>query len=798
MTFVLYLATAVAIVALAHRVMTPVGRAAAIVLLLLPLVFTGRALLTGRVYAPVELTYASQPLWSMRDELHVPEPHNRMLSDIAFQMIPWREALRRAVAAGEWPLLNRFEACGDPLAGAGQPAPFSPFTWLALLLPPAASFGFTASIAFLLAALGAFLLLRELGASELASIVAAIVFTFGTPIALQILWPLGFAWALLPLVLVSARRVVHQPSFRSASVLTAMLTLEAVSGHPETLLHVVAIGAVYGLFELAVARERGRAIAVSLAAGILALLLSAIAILPMLDATTQTSEHRVRSEWYARGPLRERPGATRAALLGDLLPFARASLGNPLVARAEAGSLALALAAFGLAASRRRERWFFGVATAVALLASADAPPVAQFLHRLPLFNVAFNDRLGAFVPLCLAVLTALAIDALSDRAAAPIVAVLVILAACAASMRPGSVDRLLFAAETVPLALAAIALLLPAASLSASLRDTLPARFVRGQTWSTFQRARSAQATHGAAAQTTRGAQLTLLALILIQRAVSAGSLVPANDARIAYPPVPLLSHIPRGGEPFRIVATGPALFPNIATMYGLEDARALTATTFTPFEETYPAWCRRSGFGFNQVDDLSRPFLSFLNVRYALTDVADAVPDGWRSVAADRGMRLVENLRVLPRAFVPRNVRVGVENDVEDMTAASDFADLAWIAAGGVPRDEPNGPGALSLRRRKLGFTIDATMQRAGWIVISQAAWRGWQATVDGAPTPLVRANHAFLAVHVAAGAHLVRLTYLPRAFVIGRAVTLGTLLLLALGAMLKLAGHMHEARF
>lgn len=763
MTFVLYAATAAAIVALAHRVVTPIGRAAAIVLLLLPLVFTGRALLTGRVYAPVELTYASQPLWSMRDELHVPEPHNRMLSDIAFQMIPWREALRRAVAAGEWPLLNRFEACGDPLAGAGQPAPFSPVTWLALLLPPAASFGFTASVAFLLAALGAFLLLRELGASELASIVAAIVFTFGAPIALQILWPLGFAWSLLPLVLMATRRVVHQPSLRSASVLTAVLTLEAVSGHPETLLHVVATGAVYGVFELAVARERGRAVAFAVAAGVLALLLSAIAILPMLDATTQTSEHRVRSEWYARGPLRDRPGATRAALLGDLLPFARASLGNPLVARAEAGSLALALAAFGLIASRKRERWFFAVVTIVALLASADAPPVAQFLHRLPLFNVAFNDRLGALVPLCLAVLTALAVDALSDRAAAAMVALLVILGACAASMRPGSVDRVLFAAETVPLALAAIALLLPAAML-----------------------------------RTGRAAPLVLLALILIQRAVSAGSLVPANDPRIAYPPVPLLSHIPRGGEPFRIVATGPSLFPNVATMYGLEDARALTATTFTPFEETYPAWCRRSGFGFNQVDDLSRPFLSFVNVRYALADAGDPVPDGWRSVAADRGMRLVENLRVLPRAFVPRNVRIGVENDVEDMSAASDFSELAWIDAGGSPRDEPNGPGALSIRPRKLGFAIDATMQWPGWIVVSQAAWRGWRATVDGAPAPLVRANHAFLAVHVAAGEHRLRLTYLPRAFVIGRAVTLGTLLLLALAAMLKLAGHMHEARF
>ena len=36
---------------------------------------------------------------------------------------------------------------------------------------------------------------------------------------------------------------------------------------------------------------------------------------------------------------------------------------------------------------------------------------------------------------------------------------------------------------------------------------------------------------------------------------------------------------------EPFRIAAIGPALFPNTATMYGLEDARVMTAMSLWPF---------------------------------------------------------------------------------------------------------------------------------------------------------------------------------------------------------------------
>jgi hypothetical protein len=330
MTVLIYLLCAALLLLLAQACVTRIPRAAALVLLLLPLVFTGRALLTGRVYAPVELAYTTEPLNAYRTEMGVPQPQNRMLSDITFQMIPWREALRSSIGHGEWPLWNRFEGCGDALAGGAQAAPFSPFTLLALLLPVAASFGFSASIAFFLAALGTYLLARELGCGEMAALTGAAVFTLSAPIALQILWPLGFGWALLPLVLMATRRVIASPSIRSASVLTTILTLEVLSGHPETLLHVTAIGAVYGAFEwLRRGRaQRGRALACAFAAGIVALLLSAVALLPFLDAYRDTVEHHIRSDFFAGSPLRVAAGLTRAALLSDLLPFARASFAH--------------------------------------------------------------------------------------------------------------------------------------------------------------------------------------------------------------------------------------------------------------------------------------------------------------------------------------------------------------------------------------------------------------------------------------------------------------------------------------
>jgi len=742
MTLLLYLASALALLFLAHACITRLTRGTALVLLLLPLLFTGRALLTGRVYAPVELAYTTEPLNGYRADIGAPEPRNRMLSDITFQMIPWRQALRQSIASGEWPLWNRFEGCGDVLAGAAQAAPFSPFTLLALLLPATASFGFTASIAFFLAALGTWLLARELGCGEMAALIAAATFTFSAPIVLQILWPIGFGWALLPLVMMAARRVVASPSIRSASILTTALTLEALAGHPETLLHVTALGAVYGACEwLRRGRQqRGRALACAIAAGVVALLLSAVALLPFLDASRQTVEHRIRTEFFAKGPLRVAAGLPRAALLADLLPFARASFRNFLMARAEAGSIALALAIFALWRSRAREKWLFAILGFVSLLASANAWPVAQLLHRLPLFDLALNDRLASAVPLCLAILAAFAVDGLSDRAGAVMAALLILLAAGASVMRPGSIDTPRFVAELVPLAVAAIVVL--------------------------FARNRAIVAP-------------LLLALILLQRTISDGALIPANDPRIAYPRLAIFQPLQSVREPFRIAGIGPVLFPNTATMYGLEDARVMTAMTLTPLDDTFPLWCRHGGFGFNQIDDLTRPMLSMLNVRFALVPKNEAIPPGWRDVTTDHATRLIENEHVLPRAFIPRNVRIGVANDIEDMSAATDFAETAWLDLPGSPRDMPNGPGTIAIHPGSL----EVTMAHDGYVVISNAAWNGWRAYVDGRRTKIVRANHAFLGVYVPAGRHTIRLIYLPQSFVIGRWISLATLVILAL---------------
>ena len=71
---------------------------------------------------------------------------------------------------------------------------------------------------------------------------------------------------------------------------------------------------------------------------------------------------------------------------------------------------------------------------------------------------------------------------------------------------------------------------------------------------------------------------------------------------------------------------------------------------------DDTFPLWCVAQPVWFNRIDDPTRPFLSFLNVRWVLTEPSFPPPAGWPVLAEADGLRLLENPAALPRAFVPR----------------------------------------------------------------------------------------------------------------------------------------------
>lgn len=766
LAIVLYVAVTVALIAVWRRFVHPISNAAAIALVLLPLCFTGRALLTGRVYAPIDLPFESEPLSNYKADYGIEGPHHAGLSDLYMQLMPWQSAVRHALAQGEWPVWNPYLLCGSILAANMQAAPYDAVQLLGLLLPHAQALTFAASMAFFLAALFTFAFLRTLGCSEPASLIAAAGYTFCAILAFFIGWPLGRVWTFLPLVFLGVRLVVYETNLRAAVVLTASLVLTIFAGHPESILHIVFCGAIYGLYEV-IATKHARPIALAGLCGVLALLLTAIAILPFLSVAPHTVEYHVRRDQFATAKFDIPPEWITGRAAASLFPFAggRPEGGQKTHAwdasSMRVGSVILALGVLAVVFARRnRDRWFFFAFAVVMACAGLNGFPVGDILHALPLFDIALNERLGFAAIFAVCVLAAFALDAWpSERKRAFVSAGVVLALGIALGIGASVLSEMEIRAGTDPAIIATLTLaeLLPLAILAVLLALRVKPRL----------------------------ALPLVLALVLVQRVVEDGGMYPSLPEKAFYPEVPIFRHLRNDtATPFRVVGLYYAMVPDTAALYGLEDPRGYEAMTFERLHETFPLWSEAQPVSFNIVVEKERTFLSFLNVKYAIGSL-DAQPDAnWKLVLEDRKSRLLENTKVMPRVFIPRRIRYEQSDGavIRGMKMTQDFAETAWIT---VPAYQPheifNGPGTLTTRREGLAYEIDADLALDSWVVISDSKWPGWRAYIDGRRVETHYANHAFIGLFVPKGKHHLRVVFQPEAFTRGRNITLATIAVL-----------------
>ena len=743
MPLLLYTITAAALLWLAHRFVRPVSHWAAVVIFLIPMTVFGYALVTSRVVAPVDLPYQTVPLSLMKAQYGIEEISPGFHSDVYAQFVPWRETLRWSFAHGEWGLRDPFALSGTLLLGAQQAAVYWPVTLVALLMPAALSFTYTGAVTLLIAALGAFLLARELDCGEPAALIAAAGWALSSPMLSFALVTMGATWAWCPLLLVAVRR-------RQLGLLTFAFTALLFSSHPESALLAILVGLLFGLFDLAQRREHlARAIGIALAAAALALLLAAVHLLPFLEALPQSMENAHRMTLGAVSA--PRPHETLARMTTSFVPYLhgrRWADGFEWFDTGAAGSMILALAIYAVIRVRTATSWFFAALALFSLLGHAKWPSLVAVMQKIPLLNIALTERLSFALALSLCVLAAIGAERMrSVRPYALVVlVVLAIITWWAVNTPLVTHDPRRYGHYAIAAELIALGLLVMPRRLSPAL----------------------------------------LLGLLLAQRAVTEHGIYKSFAQRQAYPPVPVLEPLKQAQRPFRIVGHGNALISQTPSMYHLEDARGFAAVTSLRYFETYPLWSIHQPVFYNRVDDLTRPFLSFLNVRYAVTWDRDPPPPGWIEVARQPGALLLQNTRVLDRAFVPPLVRFGPWTD---MLQETDFSQRAWIEADLPPGERANGPGHVAIRDARLGYVIDADMENDGWVVTSVAAWKGWRAYVDGRRVKTQFANHAFLSVNVPRGKHRVELRYWPESFVRGAAITLTTLFALLVACLLRM---------
>ncbi len=209
----------------------------------------------------------------------------------------------------------------------------------------------------------------------------------------------------------------------------------------------------------------------------------------------------------------------------------------------------------------------------------------------------------------------------------------------------------------------------------------------------------------------------------------------------------------------------------------------------------------------GRNEWRYLSRIHMwQLLAVRYVILPESASVPGFHRVVgpvttATDRAALLYEADTVPPYArVVPGAVKGDTGQIIPTLIDPRlDFGRLVLF-----DRDEPVNPlpvlemPAPSPSRAlvtqwtpgRIAIALDPTPPADSYLLIAENWYPDWRATVDGQSAPVLRGDHTFLTVPVAAGSKFVELVFSSRDYARGRMVTWISLLLLAAWAGAGLA--------
>ncbi len=720
--------------------------------------------------------------------------------DLAWLYFPQVEAFVRALAEGALPLRDPTIGFGQPLLASPDTQILYPLGWLHLVFLPDQAYSLMVLAHFLIGASGAaalaFLISRSWGSAFFAG---AFWMASGPFLSALNLWHhfAGTAW--MPWVLAGFERLLETPTPRRVVVLGGLFGMQILAGSADLCAMTVLLALLRLLCEgRGLTAALPRRLGGSLVATAIALAIGAGVWLPALEVLRSAGRSALtresRTDWSVHpvvaselvvpiqiGALPLSPEQTRR--LTDNRP--------PLLKSLFLGALIFPLLVAGLlnGAVLGKHRVFLGLGTALALVAA-----------------------LGRYTPaydLMVAVLPPLSLFRYPVKVALP----LSLLACVAASLGVRAMDRgrdrLVVGGIAVLLVLTQVALFVNAHAFFSPLLDPQgPAeaagaitKTATGLLWVALVLAGFAVAAfRGQPAPIRAFAAFGIVATLFINREINftiSREVMRFRPAHVAlfndpepsrlytvpylyYPdrlPEVLAPRSPIPPETF-ILLIRSALMAPIGGLWNIEyawdyDQKALLDQTLAQLTTFV-----------NQPDQKIGAVVRLLQVA-GVKRVADFDPSRWSGLLllgtiplpGPRPLQVFEVPNPRPRAYAVSGARplALAESQVVILDPRFNPGAEVAITEGTAASISPSFRSTVRIvERRSDRVVIDATLNEPGHVVLLEGFLPGWQASVDGAPAPVRRANAVFVAAEVTAGQHRVVFTYRPWSALWGIALT------------------------
>ncbi|MGD2105330.1 MAG: YfhO family protein, partial [Anaerolineae bacterium] len=286
------------------------------------------------------------------------------------------------------------------------------------------------------------------------------------------------------------------------------------------------------------------------------------------------------------------------------------------------------------------------------------------------------------------------------------------------------------------------------------------------------------------------RSRAVWLLPLLVAVDLIALGSAVEieTNDPTLGFHHPDVVAFLKQDPALFRIEDNAPAWQPDAALVHGLYDIGGV----FNPLGLA-PYQAYRWAMG-----ERGSPLFNLLGVKYVLADKGKSPGDEpLVPVYSGSEIDVYLNKSALPRAlFVTRQRVVSDHEEAWQAIHAPTFdpSRVVVLEREGTrpaqPTNELTEPSRISFVRYGLNrVELTVRCSESGWLVLSDVFYPGWRASVDGRPTPVLRANYTFRAVGVPAGDHTVSMVFAPRIWYVGLALSAITWLALAVAALRSL---------
>ena len=842
---------ALRIVGAGHRVELA---AAGVGLVVLLCVYFWPVALGGQALLPADLVYRD-PVWQAQAPAGFVAPHNSLLLDQVYQFYPWRLLAQKELGQGRLPLWNPYEMAGTPLVANDQSAVFFPINLLLGWLPACLIPGWSAILRLLIAAWSMYALLRSWQASPVAGLLAGISFSLGGYVILWLGHPQTNTAIWLPLLILIGDQVLStRRPWPWALLAAAVIGVQFLGGHAETSFFIlfawVLFVATAALMQwwprmprdgLALRvktvslrlrmqdRATGARLGLLALAAVLGGALAGAQLAPFLELLPQSNYY------LGRAATAQHASLFYLGFWRDLMRLPTVFLpnlfGNPTRSDWWIGTafmnynsvlymgilvLALAVAAGWL---RRREwRPAFLAALALFSLAVIFRLPVFDWVRRLPLFRVAATSNGFAVVYcFCVAALAGLGLDALiapgrtvvNGRRVSRLAHVLALFALAGGAGLAGT--YLVLRAFKTPLI--ALGRRYVETVVYGKPPHPYPLEFYLGLLDERYQQlvgifapahiilyipllfaAASALVLWALYRGRLRpgSARWVLLALATADLWAFGAGYNPTLPPAEVLPQTPALTWLAAHQGYGRSVGIGGILPANTSTAFGIFDVRAYDVVSGR-FEVLSPI--TRDLAPAQTLTEAVQRFFDLAGVRYLLS--AQPLQAAGIKLAYDREIKIYERPHPLPRAYLAGAYSViPDEQALQTGLAANDvlsgqrvlLEEQPALAAAAV-----TGPvgGARILAYEPGAVTIATDSGQAALLVLSDAFYPGWKATVDGQATKIYRANFLFRVAVVPAGQHTVVFRYEPLSFQLGAGLSLGALaVLIAAGLWLWVA--------